>query len=678
MKKLLALILSLFMVLGFGVTAQSTGVKYSVYQQTLATFSGTVTSLTETQRAQVRKAVRENPAAEKFVCTGIRFHSQPMSVNIMVRQRAKAACEYAKQLNPNLSTWFQNKPTQARSYAGKVLLTVKSPEGSSTAAERSDGNQAGYMTEGPEAWLNVTAQVPGGKCSVEGTRVFPGNRQSMECRRVSLTTLRWVADASLIRFASTKNPSNPRANSTCFRPGDRVTSGAILLECRYTVGMQLRFVEITGSNDAPTQAAGLSDVGQCKILDQRTRIGGGGSTAFPMKHGRIKSSGVINVGIIPIDFPDGVAPGNPIDFLKEHMEMLDSRNRDLFGNRIQYKWNIPDQWLRMSRTAEHYNQDHQTVQSDGSRKADGTKTILTADQQLTEIYTEAEKVIDIEKMDYFIVFSNPYEADVQFGPGYQNDITTATKTYRNVNSYPIGYFSFNGHFLRNGVPLFENMAHEVQHAHGMVQHAPGNGTQWYNGVPSTWETWVAGWRPDSEFACVDGTKTVNAEVKLSSMDLPSSGFKSIVIRVSSTEVLVVESRRDGLYNTAFAPGFAGISVYSVDATKAGDRWDGNAAKEKDYYAYFLRNDRGTYPKLVGGPNLGDMNVVGFEGDSFTYRGVKVTLTDSGDFDTVKIESALGASPLSQDDSEKLMRFDLLCRDPESFRFCPCGACTFGS
>ena len=44
----------------------------------------------------------------------------------MVRKRAKAACEYAKQLNPDLSTWYQNKPTQARSYAGKVLLTVKS------------------------------------------------------------------------------------------------------------------------------------------------------------------------------------------------------------------------------------------------------------------------------------------------------------------------------------------------------------------------------------------------------------------------------------------------------------------------------------------------------------------------------------------------------------------------
>jgi hypothetical protein len=47
----------------------------------------------------------------------------------MVRKRAKAACEYAKELNPSLSTWYQNKPTQARSYAGKVLLTIKTPKG---------------------------------------------------------------------------------------------------------------------------------------------------------------------------------------------------------------------------------------------------------------------------------------------------------------------------------------------------------------------------------------------------------------------------------------------------------------------------------------------------------------------------------------------------------------------
>jgi len=101
--------------------------KWSVNQKTLSAFSSYATGLTSQQKAQVKAAVEANPAADKFICTGIRYYSQPMSVNIMVRKRAKAACEYAKQLNPNLSTWYQNKPTQARSYAGKVLLTVKSP-----------------------------------------------------------------------------------------------------------------------------------------------------------------------------------------------------------------------------------------------------------------------------------------------------------------------------------------------------------------------------------------------------------------------------------------------------------------------------------------------------------------------------------------------------------------------
>jgi len=100
---------------------------FTANQRTLATFSGSATGLTSQQMSQVKAAVEANPNAEKFICTGIRYYSQPMSVNIMVRKRAKAACEYAKELNPSLSTWYQNKPTQARSYAGKVLLTVKSP-----------------------------------------------------------------------------------------------------------------------------------------------------------------------------------------------------------------------------------------------------------------------------------------------------------------------------------------------------------------------------------------------------------------------------------------------------------------------------------------------------------------------------------------------------------------------
>ena len=124
MKKLAALFGALVLVTGLTVPSIAS-TEYSVSQKTLSAFNGSTTTLTAQQKAQVKAAVDANPSAEKFICTGIRFESAPMSENITVRKRAKAACDYAKTLNPNLSTWFQNKPTKARSYAGKVLLTIK-------------------------------------------------------------------------------------------------------------------------------------------------------------------------------------------------------------------------------------------------------------------------------------------------------------------------------------------------------------------------------------------------------------------------------------------------------------------------------------------------------------------------------------------------------------------------
>ena len=126
MKKLIVGVLSAA-VLAFGLVPAQAATEYVATQKTLASFSASATGLTILQRSQVKAAVEANPNAEKFICTGIRYVSQPMSENIKVRKRAKAACDYAKQLNPALSTWFQNKPTNARSYAGKVLLTIKTP-----------------------------------------------------------------------------------------------------------------------------------------------------------------------------------------------------------------------------------------------------------------------------------------------------------------------------------------------------------------------------------------------------------------------------------------------------------------------------------------------------------------------------------------------------------------------
>ena len=151
MKKFLAWLSIIAISISFAAPAANAA-DYVAVQKTLSPFSSSATTLTSAQKSQVKAAVEANPDAEKFICTGIRFESAPMAENITVRKRAKAACDYAKTLNPKLSTFFQNKPTKARSYAGKVLLTVKNPVQLSAASPSSvelckvpDGRPASFQ-----------------------------------------------------------------------------------------------------------------------------------------------------------------------------------------------------------------------------------------------------------------------------------------------------------------------------------------------------------------------------------------------------------------------------------------------------------------------------------------------------------------------------------------------------
>lgn len=205
MKRVVAVFGSCLLVVGV-VFPSSASAEFEVFQRTLAIFSGSSTNLTLLQKSQVKAAVAANPNAEKFICTGIRFHAQPMSVNIMVRKRAKEACEYAKQLNPNLSTWYQNKPTQARSYAGRVLLTIKSP---ANKVESGNGPESDQNT-GPVPLLEPSIQgTVGGRVGI-GFGTWPSEWPRLVAHNIficegdpNITASRWEKDCEPFNIVKT-------------------------------------------------------------------------------------------------------------------------------------------------------------------------------------------------------------------------------------------------------------------------------------------------------------------------------------------------------------------------------------------------------------------------------------------------------------------------------------------
>jgi hypothetical protein len=111
---------------GFTFSEKEIQVRLSQSQiKTLASFSSRGTTLSNSQKSQIRSVLAKSDGNTKFICTGIRYFDQPMSDNIKVIKRAKAACDYAKTIRPEHSYWYQTKVTQSKSYNGKVLVVSK-------------------------------------------------------------------------------------------------------------------------------------------------------------------------------------------------------------------------------------------------------------------------------------------------------------------------------------------------------------------------------------------------------------------------------------------------------------------------------------------------------------------------------------------------------------------------
>lgn len=455
---------------------------------------------------------------------------------------------------------------------------------------------------------------------------------------------------SFIIFNLPQAEAANKLNGKCLKAGITVKSGSTELICIKNgkkLIWQLNDWQTSSEwNNASTASNYSTSVDNCKIKDLRTgsNIGvGAGSVGFPLRFNRMKPNGTVKVAIIPVNFPDSPKVNNPESYLKKYTTILNNRNNYLYGDRIKYEWTFLPEWLMMDKSAIYYAWDHPTVQSDGSRKSDGVNQLLSTEEQAGLIFSEAEKKLNLNEFDFFWIFTNPLEIRVPQGPegDYRMNIKTKMSSNLSVNFYPIGNRVYSGKWGNWGIKgstLEDTLAHEMAHFHGMLQHAPGNGWGWYISNNPTWETWLVGWRPDSEFFCVDKNDSwKNVSFNLSSIDLNSTGYKSGVIKISDSQVLVIESRRKGPFTTALPQSFSGITTYLVDTKKSGERWDGNFDKENDYYMAFLRI-KGKSKPIPKYSNLAvwDENILAKQGEKFEYGGVRIELVKSEDFDSIRL------------------------------------------
>jgi M6 family metalloprotease-like protein len=300
----------------------------------------------------------------------------------------------------------------------------------------------------------------------------------------------------------------------------------------------------------------------CKLTipKDQSQISIGG---FPRNPDRISSTGTVHVTVIMVDFPDAIATKTPAQAYAMVSGAAATLNEMSYG-RLTYAMTPNLQWSRMSKTSTQYN-----FSSGQSHRAYIQEAI-----QLTDA------AVDFSNTDLLVVLANPDSEGIGTrGP----TLTLAAGSGITADGNEMLNFVTSAHDLNNWGSIW--LTHESTHALGLVDlyaykpesnsaaalltYTGGFSYMGYNSFESNapgltaWERWVLGWIDDSQILC--SNPRIDGEINTLITPIgQTGGQKAVVIPISETKVVVVESRRASGIDANIVK--TGALVYTVDSS----------------------------------------------------------------------------------------------------------------
>ena len=432
-----------------------------------------------------------------------------------------------------------------------------------------------------------------------------------------------------------------REDGKCLQVGRQISVSTGYLECRRIRGNQNAWALVEHNKIVAPYSGSKELIDVCKLRDYRsTKEAQLPNHSFPRPNNdeRIKpSTGTVDIALVGIDFSDAPGRGKPFD-----QEPMLQKNFDLWVDfwstgKLKWKWHELNEWTRVPGLSTDYNQ----------------KSSNTAVQQMTtEVFTEIDKKLPLKDVEIVLIYFP--ESLLGTNNGYM--------PYRGGGAkLPSGDFS---PYYWGGDPSTDEKGtpqntswyyyHEVLHGIGFSLHAPGNphllgptniefqnGRDYGYGSPAyvdMWSGFVNGWYDEKNITCLDKANLQKTSIQLESIDVNPKGQTSAMIKLNEQEILVIESRRSGPF-TNLPKGMAGITVTKVNTSKLYARFDRSVDGfewEMNQWAYYARVDQEKSPEWFVRADT-PSKILGYKGESFTLDGIRVTVTNSGTFDSVTVE-----------------------------------------
>lgn len=335
---------------------------------------------------------------------------------------------------------------------------------------------------------------------------------------------------------------------------------------------------------------------------------------FPRHSSRLASTGTVNSTVIMVDFPDAVATLTPAQAYAEISGAASTFSDQSYG-RFNYSMTPELQWFRMSQNSTAYT----------------LSTTVGQTSYITEALSLADASVNFANTDQLVVLANPDASGIG---------TTGPAFLRNTG----GGITVDGKEILNAVTSAYDLNtwgsiwlnHETTHNLGLVDLYYGAGStaaqilgfvggfsyMGYNAFTyspglTAWERWLLGWLDDTQITCAN---PLQGDISTLLTPIGSNGgMKAVMVPISSTKVVVVESRRRSGLDVNLTK--EGALVYVVDSSIATSQGPIRVYPQVANDTYFLQSPRAA-------------------GESVTVEGITVkVMSSTASGDTVRVTSS---------------------------------------
>lgn len=350
-------------------------------------------------------------------------------------------------------------------------------------------------------------------------------------------------------------------------------------------------------------------------------------SGFPSVTPATQHIGTVKWALIPIDFPDLKGDADFRSRVNPQMELLTDWFLTVSEGNLNIKWSVQNSWVTLPKPSSQYTISNSVNLRDSSNGQALFKDAIAS----------ADPVFDFTNIQYVIFILPKGQTFLkETSQGFPWDrLIMDTKT----NEGPIQGFAMAGVFMdQPNKEYWGYWAHEFGHAislpHIGRSHPPAPLFAGYDLMGnqdgptrelSGWLRFLAKWLSDEKVYCKESKNIKNLEVNLLPLNSKEQGLKLIVIPLSSTKALIIESRRDSKFSCKMSIPQNGALAYIYDA---------NFSHGEEFLIPVSPNGRPRVQTPCPSPPMWDS--VLRSGDKINVNGIVVENLSSGSFDKIRI------------------------------------------